>query len=662
MTGLWDGGATGTVGITATVSEPYYDALQQGLIDNLPDVVGVGGRAFLVDTSSGQWTRSSVKVVEQRNVSSTRDLTLLPQGVWRHTVSSWNKGSGQSNMDRDESDINRYYRSINIDFSNQWQCSLLNQTNEVADIAESATAQTYLQEVNGDLFGAVGTKVFMITDFTNWTVSELTLPGSGVATGISTDGEYAIVSHGTDISRYENAAGVLTLVDTFNPSTHGTNNFVLWSQDRLLTNMDNVLWDTTPGASHTQIYQHPIPDFKWVAGTRAPNGTYLLGGNGDKWVIHFLQLDSTGATFDAPVVAQTLPDGEIGYSITSYQGFIIVGTRFGFRMMVADANGLLTSGAKVPTNTPVYDFEGQDRFVWYTQSSITDAYESPENEDTVSTYFPPTKAQGLGRMDLSEYTNVALTPAFANDLIAQETQFVWPTFTGSTPDSIDTAITAVATVDGINAQSTTVTGRRVFAQAGGKIYAEILETPAPGWLEQGRISYSVEDNKAGLYQLVKWFEPNDGGIFLDYKADGGNWYRSARVSMDSGISSGHRSTDGLVFSRLEPRYVIIPGTSNPAITRWELRSVPAVGKASSWNVPIMNYQELDIDGAKIIRDPVEELGFLMNLVQSGALFFYQESGLVYSVHATGFEWRPESLATGGLGWQGTFVLTVEEIV
>ena len=76
----------------------------------------------------------------------------------------------------------------------------------------------------------------------------------------------------------------------------------------------------------------------------------------------------------------------------------------------------------------------------------------------------------------------------------------------------------------------------------------------------------------------------------------------------------------------------------------------------------MNYQELDINGVKVVRDPVEELNFLMNLVQSGALFFYQESGLVYSVHATGFQWRPESLATGGLGWQGTYVLTVEEIV
>jgi len=661
MSGLWDGGQTGTVGITATVSEPYYDALQQGLIDNLPDVVGIGGRAFLVDTSQGRWTRSSVKVVEQRNVSSTRDLTLLPSGVWRQTVSSWNKGSGQSNMDRDESDINRFHKSINIDYSNQWQASLLNQTNEVADLAESATARTYLQEVNGDLFGAVGTKVFMITDFTNWTVSSLTLPGSGVATGISSDGEFVIVSHGSDISRYKNASGTLTLVDTFNPSASGSNNFVLWSQDRLLTNMDNALYDTTPGATPALIYTHPIADFKWVAGVRAPNGTYLVGG-ADKWVIHFLQLDSTGATFDAPVVAQTLPEGEIGYSITAYQGFIIVGTRFGFRMMVADSNGILTSGAKIPTNTPIYDFEGQGRFVWYTQSSITDAYESPTNEDTVSTYFPPTKAQGIGRMDLSEYTNVALTPAFANDLIAQTTQFSWPTFSGSTPDSIDTAVTAVATVDGINAQSTTVTGRRVLARAGGKIYAEILDTPAPGWIEQGRMSYSVEDNKAGLYQMIKWSSPNDGGIFLDYKVDGGDWYRSARVNMNVGITSGHRSTDGLVFSRLEPRYVLIPGTTNPAITRWELRSVPAVGKASSWTVPIMNYQELDINGVKVVRDPVEELAFLMNLVQSGALFFYQESGLVYSVHATGFEWRPESLATGGLGWQGTYVLTVEEIV
>ena len=75
----------------------------------------------------------------------------------------------------------------------------------------------------------------------------------------------------------------------------------------------------------------------------------------------------------------------------------------------------------------------------------------------------------------------------------------------------------------------------------------------------------------------------------------------------------------------------------------------------------MNYQELDINGSKVIRNPTDELEFLMNLVQSGRLFFYQESGNVYTVHATGFEWQPETLATGGLGWQGTYVLKIEEI-
>ena len=132
----------------------------------------------------------------------------------------------------------------------------------------------------------------------------------------------------------------------------------------------------------------PDPEFRWVSGTNAPNGTYLIGGVGDKWFVYFMQLDSAGAQFDAPVVAQSLPEGEIGYSVFSYQGFILVGTRFGLRMMVGDSDGLLTSGATIPTNSPVYDFEGQNRFVWYTQTNITDVYESPVNEETVADFSP----------------------------------------------------------------------------------------------------------------------------------------------------------------------------------------------------------------------------------------------------------------------------------
>ena len=124
----------------------------------------------------------------------------------------------------------------------------------------------------------------------------------------------------------------------------------------------------------------------------------------------------------------------------------------------------------------------------------------------------------------------------------------------------------------------------------------------------------------------------------------------------------HRLCLLVLFSRFQPRFVINPGDENSVVTRWEMRSIPAKGKASKWQVPVMNYQELDINGVKAIRDPVNELEFLMQLVESGKLFNYQESGIVYSVHATGFEWKPESLTSSGTGWQGTYTLVVEEIV
>ena len=84
----WQDTGSGEIGLTALPDDPFYDALQQGLIDNVPDIVGLAGRAFLIDNASGQWKRRSVKVVEQRNVSSQRDLTLLPQNVWRQSVES----------------------------------------------------------------------------------------------------------------------------------------------------------------------------------------------------------------------------------------------------------------------------------------------------------------------------------------------------------------------------------------------------------------------------------------------------------------------------------------------------------------------------------------------------------------------------------------------
>ena len=75
----------------------------------------------------------------------------------------------------------------------------------------------------------------------------------------------------------------------------------------------------------------------------------------------------------------------------------------------------------------------------------------------------------------------------------------------------------------------------------------------------------------------------------------------------------------------------------------------------------MNYEEIEIDGVKYTRDPTAELEFLMNLVESGTVFTYQESGRSYQVHARDFIWQPEKLSAGNKGWEGTYTMVLEEV-
>lgn len=648
-----------SLAITPTVSEPYYDALQSALADGNPNVIGIGGRAFLIDNQSGTWLRTHINVVEQRNVGTNRDLLLLPQGVWRQTVSSWHKGSGQSNMDRDDSDPERFYKSWNINSFNKWQISCLNQTNKVLDLGLDVNARMHTQEVNGDLWLAGGQTVALVTDYTTWAVQILAV--TGVVYDITSDGEWFYVAHGDSVTAYKNDNGTIAQAATYDAGS-GPHTMVVWSKDRLFGNSGNVLYELTSGTPD-EVYKHPLADYLWVDGCEGPDATYFLGGIGDKYEAHRLIVNEEGVLL-TPTVAATLPEGEVGFCIEEYLGYLFIGNLVGVRM-AAIQNGSLTLGAIISTDAPVYDFEGQNSFVWYTNSLITAAYEQASNTDQIFNQFPPGTSQGLGRMDLSTFGSGVLTPAYANDLVAYDQDAdTWPVFphTGVDVVKMEGSITGVTTIMGSTIHREGVSGRRVMVRAGGAVYAEIMDQPSPGWLEQGRISFSVEDTKAGLYQMAKWL-PNDGKLYLDYKADGNPWFRNARVLMEgTAVSSGNLSLDGILFSRFQPRFILVPGTGNSAITRWEMRAIPAKGKASKWQVPIMNYQELDINGVKVIRDPVGELDFLMRLVESGQLFNYQESGVVYSVHATGFEWKPESLTSSGTGWQGTYTLVVEEIV
>jgi hypothetical protein len=97
------------------------------------------------------------------------------------------------------------------------------------------------------------------------------------------------------------------------------------------------------------------------------------------------------------------------------------------------------------------------------------------------------------------------------------------------------------------------------------------------------------------------------------------------------------------------------------MTRWEVRAIPVKGKASRWTLPIMNYEEIEIDGVKYTRDPLAVYDTLISLIENSTVFTLQESGRAYQVHAKDFLWQPEKLSINGRAWEGTFVLVVEEV-
>jgi hypothetical protein len=349
-------------------------------------------------------------------------------------------------------------------------------------------------------------------------------------------------------------------------------------------------------------------------------------------------IKSDGTGLDAAVVAGTLPDGEIGVSIGSYLGYVFVGTDKGVRMATPTGSaGDLVLGALIPLDKPVYGFEGQDRFVWVTASDVGS---TPTGETTGHDEFPASPVCGLYRMDLSTFTVTASTPAYATDLTARDQ-------TGRVVRSV-----------------TTWNDKRVFSVDGGGVYLEGTDKIIGGWLEFGRVSFSVEDLKTGLYAQGKW-EPLDGTVEMYLAYDGDHPLRIVNWGVQGSVRSGNISMNGQQFSRLDARIDLLRSTANatlgPNFSRFEVRARPVKGAASRWYLPIINHESLDLNGIIENRDVNVEFDTLMNLVETGVMFTLQEAGRAYQAVAVDFKWLPQKLTSTGSGWQGVYLLIAEEV-
>jgi hypothetical protein len=619
--------------ITDSLSEPY--SLSTALLPSgfSSNVVGVAGRPFLIDSTGGKYNRRAVVVLQQRNTSDQRDILLLPQDIWRQSIESWHFGAGQSNQDRNESLPYRFNNSFGVDPWNRYELTLLNETERLGTATYSGKVWLTLHE---------GGLLVVANDDSIYTYDTLSASATPTATitpsagnpilDMSDDGHIITTVH-QDGKIYKIVPGVTPTV--FKTLTNA--NVISWEKDYLIVGHANVLKDATGSGNPATIYTHPDSVFRWVDFASGRSCIYALGGIGDRFVVHRVMIQEDGTAFKTAIVAAQLPDGEIGYSIHEYLGFIFIGTSKGVRMALMEDDASLTLGPIIPTPHPVYCFEGEDRFVWFGMRDIDPNYTPIDDEE-----FPAGPVCGLGRLDLSTFTISAVTPAYATDIFT----------TAETGKDVHAVLT--------------YQGKRVFAVNDGAVYFE-KDTKVPyGYLTQGKFSFSVEDLKSALYQQVKWIPGCAGLVNLDLAFDSTGFSRFHRLQISPSLNrSDNLSLNGIPFSLFEARFVIgrcpINTSTAPRVTRWEFRASPIKGRASRWEVPIMLYEEIEIDGVKYVRNVNEEVQFLVNLIETGKVFTYQESGRSYQVHARDFVWQPEKLSATYNGWQGTFTLVIEEV-
>ncbi len=631
-----------TFDITTDLSEPYF--LGTGAVpDEWALPVGIDGRGFILDLASEQFQRRSVDLLNtQDSRSASTDRSSTPPEVWRRVMESWHQGADQARFDREDSLPYRFNRSVGIDPWKRYGFELLNDTKPIQDIA--AGAQARLESIGRTLLVAVGTLAFVypdvVTDVGDYTQTPL---GANVV-DTTADGEhfYVLTDNGA-IHRYS------TITDSWNsawgtvPALDPARAMVEFVKGFILVGNGPDLWDYTNPSAAVKVYTHRLAAWHWKAACEGLTVIYVLGGMGDRWHVHRVGIKDTGAALDPPIVAASLPEGEIGYEVASYLGYVLIGCSTGFRFGMPDQSGAVTYGQLVETPGPVRCFEGQDRFVWFglSQEQVTPVLQRRNEDRTIYTDFA-----GLGRMDLSTFV-APMTPAAASDL------------RGVSTGTVTDVVTVGNELDGV--------GWRVFAvtreSAVGRVWLETNDRVAAGWLRSGTLSFNSNDEKMGLY-VQAFHEPLRGTVVVRV----GNDREPTPVQVGLNDRPGSVSVENMPYpvsfhaAELEILLIRDPddATQGPRVSRMEFRVVNVPGRATEWRIPLMLAEDTNFDLIERTRDVRDDYDFLMELVQSRRPFTYREGDRQWRLHATDFIWQPHHLVQDKTTYQGTFLLVARE--
>lgn len=636
--------------ITASTEEPYFSAPRGGSsedIGNFP--VSIDGRAFLVDTTLTYYQAFARRAVQLLNTQNTGDKTgdsvALPPEVWRRNMDSWHLGIGQDRFDRQDSMDHRYHDSRHIDPWVQWGISLLPETTK-AMVLPAGPARMVVVD-NTEVFVGINTNGYWFASGVRGvTPTHFTFPANVLDACSDGSRLYVLLSNG-EIHTVVPGALSTTLYATLPVIPQAGRGMLAFTKGFLIAGSNNLLY-TFPLGVPTLKFTASSPTHSWRSACEGLSVGYVLGGSGDRWAVHRMGINANATDLDPPIVAATVPDGEVGYAIASYLGYVLIGLNTGWRFGMPNGNGDLTFGQLVDTTSPVQCFEGQDRFVWYGQSlSAGDVAHRRSrdywnDQDSVATQY----SCGLGRADLSNFI-APMTPAYANDL----------------------DVTSAAPVYGVVSNVVTVgagadrTGYRVFTVDGNGVYVEAETLCASGWATQGAMSFGTADPKRGMYALG-YHDPLVGEIFVDISLDAGPWRQIGSDTFPESVTMGKMPMYDS-FNLAELRYRLLRSAPadkvGPRFTRGEFRCIPIPGTTTEWHIPLILAEDMIFEDNRQVRDTFEDYQYLVGLVQQRKRFVYREGGHRWTLTAVDMEFHHRNLTPRGDSYQGIFHLIAREL-
>lgn len=615
-----------TFEVTTLLDDPFYTGHGAPAEEEVGLPYAVDGRGFILDYSQHmsiyhRYQRQSIQLLNSQQASSGGDQALIAPEVWRRSIEGWNQGTGQRRYDRDTSLPFRSFDSQGVDPWDPWNLSLLRETGKIQAVGAGRLMMTTVGP--GNLVAIKGTDLYWWVDLTSAPTHVTT--GSTIVDACS-DGVNLYTIDNTGAVLKWTAPGSNTAFVTVT-GTDPNRPLLRYVKGFLIAAAGPKLWDITAGSA-AAIYTHPLASFTWRDACDGPGFVYLVGGVGDRWGVYAMPPKTDASSFDPPINAAPIPDGESAYAIGSYMNYVLIGTSGGWRFGIPDSSGQVSFGRLIEADQPVRCFEGQGRFVWYGLSQSPGAGE---------------RNSGLARADLSVFVDT-LAPATAPDLEC-------PVEVGNV-----VAVTTFYPAGGGE-------GFRVFAVAGAGIFAEKQTKVVSGWLDQGSIAFNSSDQKMGLYAQV-YHDPLIGSVGLDIAYDGQDWFEIGSNENTGSTDMGHaKIAHSFVQAKLRYRLNRDPVSTQqgPTLTRVEFRALPTSPNASEWRLPLIIREQIDYNGVTQERNVSEDKALLYGLVNDRRPFTMREYDQQYEVHATDYLFLGEAPTQDGRDVRGVFVLIVREV-